>query len=157
MSIFCWIFLILILSYSLVFVVKLAWNVVKSEPTVSKKEIVYVPKKEIVYIKKLISDYEEFEVTAYTAGYESTGKREGHEAYGVTASGEMAVERITLACPYSFEFGIKVYIPAFDTVFTCQDRGSAIAEGKLDVYMEDLMDAQIFGRQKLKVLVLPNS
>ena len=32
----------------------------------------------------------------------------------------------------------------------------SIAEGKLDVYMEDLMDAQIFGRQKLKVLVLPN-
>ena len=69
----------------------------------------------------------------------------------------MAVERITLACPQSFQFGTKVYIPAFDTVFTCQDRGSAIGEGKLDVYMEDLTDAQMFGRQNLDVYVLQDN
>lgn len=124
------------------------------ESIVSEKEIVYIPKKEIVYIPKQINEYEEFEVTAYTAGFESTGKTLGHEAYGVTASGEMAIERITLACPQSLEFGTKVYIPAFETVFTCQDRGSAIGEGKLDVYMQDLRDAQIFGRQRLEVYIL---
>ena len=147
-----WIVL-LVFVYTFFFVVNLAINSSKKEAIIPKQETII---KYVEVIRYMPVQYQNFEVTAYTAGYESTGKREGHKAYGVTASGEMAVERITLACPHSFEFGVKVYIPAFDTVFTCQDRGSAIAEGKLDVYMEDLMDAQIFGRQKLKVLVLPN-
>ena len=148
-----------LLVLMLIFNVIVTIIVLKSnqEATVSKKEIVYVPKKEIVYTPKSINEYEEFEVTAYTAGFESTGKTLGHDAYGITASGEMAVERITLACPQSFQFGTKVYIPAFDTVFTCQDRGSAIDEGKLDVYMEDLTDAQMFGRQNLDVYVLQDN
>ena len=53
------------------------------------------------------------------------------------------------------EFGTKIYIPAFDSVFTCQDRGSAITEGKLDVYMEDVDRANMFGRQQLMALILP--
>jgi 3D (Asp-Asp-Asp) domain-containing protein len=63
----------------------------------------------------------------------------------------------TIACPDSLSFGTRVYIQELENVFTCQDRGSAIEEGKLDVYMEDLKDAQVFGRQKLKVLVLPKN
>ena len=99
--------------------------------------------------------YQTYEVTAYTAGKESTGKTEQDNFFGITASGENAVERITLACPQSMEFGTKVYIPAFENVFICQDRGSAITEGKLDVFMEQLDQAKMFGRQKLEVLILP--
>lgn len=99
--------------------------------------------------------YQTFEVTAYTAGFESTGKTESDPEYLITASGERAWERITLACPPSMEFGTKVYIPDFENVFTCQDRGSAITEGKLDVFMEQLDQAKMFGRQKLEVLILP--
>lgn len=99
--------------------------------------------------------YQTFEVTAYTAGLESTGKTENDAMFGITASGENAVERITLACPPSMAFGTKVYIPAFENVFTCQDRGSAIIEGKLDIFMEQLDQAKMFGRQKLEVLILP--
>jgi 3D (Asp-Asp-Asp) domain-containing protein len=148
-----------LLLIMLIFNVIITIIVLKSnqEVTVSKKEIVYIPIKDIVYIAKPINDYQEFEVTAYTAGFESTGKTLGHKDYGVTASGEMAVERITLACPQSFQFGTKVYIPAFETVFTCQDRGSDIVEGKLDIYMEDLADAQMFGRQNLDVYVLQDN
>jgi 3D (Asp-Asp-Asp) domain-containing protein len=149
--------LILILMLILNVIVTIIVLKGNQEATVSKKEIVYIPIKEIVYITKPINQYQEFEVTAYTAGFESTGKRLGHDAYGITASGEMAVERITLACPQSFQFGTKMYIPAFDTVFTCQDRGSAIGEGKLDVYMQDLTDAQMFGRQNLEVYVLQDN
>jgi 3D (Asp-Asp-Asp) domain-containing protein len=118
------------------------------KPITEVKEVII--EKEI----KVEPNFETFEVTAYTAGYESTGKHEGEPLYKVTASGDYAWERYTLACPQSMEFGTKVYIPAFETVFTCTDRGSAITEGKLDVYMEELEDALSFGRQHLEVFIL---
>lgn len=142
---FCWI-TILILVYSLVFITKLAWNSIAIEQ---------ISNKEVVFITNTIGEYQDFEITAYTAGKESTGKTESHALYGITASGEPALERITIACPKSMPFGTKVYIPAFETVFTCMDRGSAITEKKLDIYMEDIVHAQMFGRQKLQALVLP--
>ena len=75
--------------------------------------------------------------------------------FGITASGLRVIDHYTLACPESLEFGTKIYIPAFENVFTCMDRGSAITEGKLDVYMEDLEYALMFGRQHLEVFILP--
>ena len=125
------------------------WNhitSVKPEIIITRETIKEVPAK---------LSYQTFEVTAYTAGIESTGKTPNDKMFGITASGEMALERITLACPFSMEFGTKIYIPAFDSVFTCQDRGSAITEGKLDVYMEDVDRANMFGRQQLMALILP--
>lgn len=98
--------------------------------------------------------YEIFEVTAYTAGIESTGKRKGDPGYGITASGKQVRENHTIACPRSMDFGTKVYIPFFDNVFTCEDRGSSITEGKLDVFMQNLTDALEFGRRKLAVQIL---
>jgi 3D (Asp-Asp-Asp) domain-containing protein len=99
-------------------------------------------------------EYEIYEITAYTAGYESTGKTPDHPEYGITASGVKAKENHTIACPKSMEFGTKVYIPYFDHTFVCEDRGGAITEGKLDVYMPGLQDALEFGRRELEVLVL---
>lgn len=101
-----------------------------------------------------VQDYVVFEVTAYTANYESTGKYPSHPAYGITASGKKAQEGRTLACPKSLPFGTKVHIPYFNKTFICEDRGGAITEGKLDVYMDDLNKAKEFGRRKLKVKVL---
>ncbi|WP_102026215.1 LysM peptidoglycan-binding domain-containing protein [Salirhabdus sp. Marseille-P4669] len=94
---------------------------------------------------------ETFRVTAYTAGYESTGKSPGDPGYGITASGTKVEEGRTLSCPPSFAFGTEVYIPYFDDTFTCEDRGGAITEGRMDVYMEDLEDALDFGVRDLKV------
>lgn len=102
----------------------------------------------------IAQQFEKFEVTAYTAGYESTGKHPDDPWYGVTASGAYVQENHTIACPPSMEFGTEIYIPYFDTVFTCEDRGGAITEGKLDVYMERLSDALEFGRRKLEVEVI---
>lgn len=101
-----------------------------------------------------LENMEIFNVTAYTAGYESTGKTPDHPLYGVTASGEIAVEGVTIACPPSMEFGTKIYIPHFDNTFTCQDRGSAIQEGHLDIFMESIDDALQFGRRNLPVKIL---
>lgn len=98
--------------------------------------------------------YETYEITAFTAGVESTGKSKSHPEYGITASGARVKENHTLACPKSLEFGTKIYIPYFDNTFVCEDRGSKITKGHLDVYMEDLEDALEFGRRDLPILIL---
>lgn len=94
-----------------------------------------------------------FTVTAYTAGYESTGKQPDDPAYGITASGAMVEEGNTIACPQALPFGTKIHIPELDETYVCQDRGSAITNGKLDIYIEDLDDALEFGVQELQVKV----
>lgn len=87
-------------------------------------------------------------VTAYTAGYESTGKNPSDAGYGVTASGKTVSEGTTLACPPSMPFGTVVDIEGVGKR-VCQDRGGDIKEGRLDVYIADLGKAQNFGRQTL--------
>ncbi len=98
-------------------------------------------------------EYQIYEVTAYTSGYESTGKRPDHPLYGVTASGAYVQENHTIACGPEHEFGTLIYIPYFDIEFECQDRGGAITEGKLDVYFASLSEALKFGRRQLEVIV----
>ena len=95
-----------------------------------------------------------YTVTAYTAGEESTGKQPGDPGYGITASGNEVQEDQTLACPPSLSFGTKVHIPELDKTFTCEDRGSAITNGRLDVYIDDLDDALEFGVKELQVQVM---
>lgn len=94
-----------------------------------------------------------FEVTAYTAGYESTGKTPNDPLYGVTASGKKVQEGVTVACPPSMKFGTKLHIESVG-YRVCEDRGGAIKEGRLDVYMNSLKEALEFGRRKLKVRIL---
>lgn len=98
--------------------------------------------------------YEIYEVTAYTADCESTGKTVGHVEYGITASGATVEEGRTIAAPSSIPFGTKIYIPYFNKVFSVEDRGSDIKSGRLDIYMSDREKAVEFGRQRLKVLIL---
>lgn len=98
--------------------------------------------------------HQTFEVTAYTAGPESTGKRPGDPGYGITASGAPVREGHTLACPPEMPFGTRVYIPHFGRTFTCEDRGGAIRGNRLDVYMESVEDARQFGRRELKAEVI---
>ncbi len=97
--------------------------------------------------------YRVFEVTAYTSNFQSTGKTPDHPEYGITASGKRVRENHTIACPPNMKFGTKVYIPYFDNTFTCQDRGSAITLGHLDVYMKYRSDALDFGRRNLKIYI----
>lgn len=97
----------------------------------------------------------EFEITAYTAGYESCGKLPDHPAYGITKSGAKVKEHHTIATDWAvLPKGTKVMIEGFPYVFTAEDVGGAIKGNKIDIYMESLTDAQEFGRQKLKVWVV---
>lgn len=98
-------------------------------------------------------DWRPFEVTAYTAGYESTQKKPGDPYYGITASGEPVREGVTVACPPSMPFGTVIEIEGIGQRI-CQDRGGAITEGRLDVYFDDLNDALNFGRQTRNVRIV---
>jgi 3D (Asp-Asp-Asp) domain-containing protein len=97
--------------------------------------------------------WQTFEVTAYTAGEESTGKQPGDIGYGITASGEHVRENYTIACPPSLPFGQRLEIEGVGER-VCTDRGGAIKEGRLDVYIPKLKDALAFGRQTVEVRII---
>jgi 3D (Asp-Asp-Asp) domain-containing protein len=97
--------------------------------------------------------WQTFEVTAYTAGEESTGKQPGDDGYGITASGEHVRENYTLACPRSMAFGTRLEIKGVGER-VCTDRGGAIKGARLDIYIPKLKDALAFGRQWLNVRIM---
>jgi 3D (Asp-Asp-Asp) domain-containing protein len=95
------------------------------------------------------------EATAYTAGYESTGKRPGHPAYGITKSGTTVKEGRTIATdPKVIPLGSEVLIPCLsDNVYIAEDIGGAIKGNKIDIYMENLQDAKEWGRRTITIYV----
>jgi 3D (Asp-Asp-Asp) domain-containing protein len=90
-------------------------------------------------------------VTAYTSGPESTGKRPGDPAYGITASGATAGPG-TIAAPGNYAFGTRMYVPGYGWG-TVEDRGGAIRGNALDVWYETVEEARQWGRQTLNVIV----
>lgn len=95
------------------------------------------------------------EATAYTAGYESTGKHPGHPAYGITKSGTTVKEGRTIATdPEVIPLGSEVLIPCLsDNVYIAEDIGGAIKGNKIDIYMENLQDAKEWGRRTITIYV----
>ncbi|MED1863358.1 3D domain-containing protein [Fictibacillus nanhaiensis] len=93
-------------------------------------------------------------ITFYTAGYESTGKSPGDKGYGITASGNQAIEGNTIAMSKQFPFGTKVKIEGFPQTFTVQDRGGAIQGTDIDVFVTSLDRAIEFGRQERTFYIL---
>lgn len=117
-----------------------------------------VLKKDKIKLKKQLNERKEakkthFEVTAYTAGYESTQKSKGDVGFGITASGTKVKEGRTIACPPSLKFGTKLNIDKIG-IRICEDRGGAIKSGHLDLYMDSVSEALKFGRKKLSVEIL---
>ena len=97
-------------------------------------------------------------LTAYTAGYESTGKTEAHPAYGITYSGTRVQEGRTVAVdPSIVPLGSTLYIEGVG-IRKAEDTGKAIRGRKIDVYIEDLHEARSFGvKPNVNVYVLKNS
>lgn len=98
------------------------------------------------------------ECTAYTLRPCECGKEPGDPGYGITASGAPVKPWHTIAASREVPFGTRVFIPFFKDkpnqgIFIVQDRGGAITEGHLDVYMEDLTDALAFGRRTIEVYI----
>lgn len=124
-----------------------------------KKQLIHNKKSEASKISTEVeqydsNEYETFKITAYTNGAESTGKDKGHPLYGIQANGERTVEGESIACPKSMDFGTKIYIKELNHTYTCSDRGGAIKEGMLDIYIEDLEEALEFGEQWLSAKVM---
>lgn len=96
-----------------------------------------------------------YEVTAYTAGPESTGKSPGHPAYGKTASGEMVKENHTIAADWAvLPPGTVVKIEGLDGTYTVEDSGGAINGNIIDLYIEDLAEALAWGRRNRDLWVV---
>lgn len=94
-------------------------------------------------------------LTAYTAGYESTGKTPSHPAYGITSSGTKVKEGRTIAVdPNVIPIGSIVYIEGVG-LRRAEDTGSAIKGARIDVYIPELEEALEFGvKENVKVYVL---
>ena len=95
--------------------------------------------------------------TGYTAGYESTGKKPGDPAYGVTYSGVKVKRDLysTIAADISvFPVGTILFIPGYGFGVVA-DTGSAIKGNKIDLYYETVEDVyKEWGKKTLDVYVI---
>lgn len=92
--------------------------------------------------------------TAYTSGPESTGKRPGHPQYGLTYSGSRAREGRTIAVdPRQIPLGSRVYIHELKEFRYAEDTGSAIVGNRIDIYMDEVLDAIQWGMREVHISV----
>ena|SRR5690625_386119 len=90
--------------------------------------------------------------TAYTAGYESTGKRPGDPGYGITRSGMAAAPGAIAVDPNVIPLGSVLWVEDYGYGIAI-DTGSAIKGSIVDVFFEDVADALEWGRRQVKVRV----
>ena len=94
--------------------------------------------------------------SAYT---ESTcGKKPTDKGYGITASGERVKAWYTVAAGKAYPMGTVIYIPALKDKpnggwFVVKDRGGAISNDKLDIYMTTYNSCIQFGRKNLECYI----
>lgn len=94
-----------------------------------------------------------FNTSAYCSCSKCCGK-----STGITASGARASSWYTIAAGKGYKLGTVIYIPAFANKpnggwFVVQDRGGAISNSKIDVYMGSHSEALQFGRKTLECYV----
>ena len=94
--------------------------------------------------------------SAYTAS--TCGKSPNSSGYGVTSSGARASAWCTVAAGKSYPVGTIIYIPYFANKpnggwFVVQDRGGAISNNKLDIYMNTYSECINFGRRNLECYI----
>lgn len=95
--------------------------------------------------------------TGYTSGIESTGKKEGHELYGVTFSG-VEVRRdlySTIAADLNvYPIGTIMYIPEYGYGVVA-DKGQAITGKKIDLYYQTVDDVFAeWGKKEVDVHII---
>lgn len=94
--------------------------------------------------------------SAYTAS--TCGKSPSSPGYGRTASGAMAKSWYTVAAGKGYKMGTVIYIPYFKNEpnggwFVVQDRGGAISNNRVDVYMGTYSECVQFGRRNLQCYI----
>lgn len=114
------------------------------KPSAAEAKIVKLNGKS-VKIKRMLSNVT---LTAYSAGFASTGKRKGDEGYGITSSGAVVQEGRTIAVdPKVIPIGWWVYIEGIG-FRRAEDTGSAVKGKKIDVYYDSEKYADRFGLKK---------
>lgn len=94
--------------------------------------------------------------SAYTAS--TCDKSPSSPTYGITSSGAKATAWYTVAAGKGYPIGTIIYIPYFANKpnggwFVVQDRGGAIKNNKLDVYMNTYSECISFGRKNLECYI----
>lgn len=94
--------------------------------------------------------------SAYTAS--TCGKKPTSKGYGITASGAKAAAWYTVAAGKAYPMGTVIYIPSMKNKpnggwFVVQDRGGAISNGKLDIYMNTYNECIKFGRKNIECYI----
>jgi uncharacterized protein YabE (DUF348 family) len=98
-----------------------------------------------VKVKRMLNNVT---LTAYSAGFASTGKNKGDDGYGVTASGAIVREGRTIAVdPRVIPIGWWVYIDGIG-FRRAEDTGSAVKGKKIDVYYDSENRANRFGTKR---------
>ena len=95
--------------------------------------------------------------TLNTSAYCSCAKCCG-KTNGITASGAKASAWYTVAAGKGYKIGTVIYIPALANKpnggwFVVQDRGGAISNSKLDIYMGSHSSALQYGRRSLEAYI----
>jgi uncharacterized protein YabE (DUF348 family)/3D (Asp-Asp-Asp) domain-containing protein len=98
-----------------------------------------------IEVKRMLSNVT---LTAYSAGFASTGKSKGDSGYGVTSSGAVVQEGRTIAVdPRVIPIGWWVYIDGIG-FRRAEDTGSAVKGKKIDVYYDSEKYANKFGLKR---------
>ncbi|TVX95778.1 3D domain-containing protein [Cohnella terricola] len=98
-----------------------------------------------VKVKRMLSNVT---LTAYSAGFASTGKSKGDEGYGITSSGAVVKEGRTIAVdPRVIPIGWWVYIEGIG-FRRAEDTGGAIKGKKIDIYYDNETHADRFGLKR---------
>lgn len=147
------------------------------ERTVISEEIIKEPVDKIIQISsKIVSRAGRREtvqspeaIAASVSGKTPTVKKLNTSAYcscmtccgktnGITSSGNIAKEWYTIAAGSGYPIGTVIYIPALADKpnggwFVVEDRGGAISDNKIDIYMGSHAQALMFGRRSLECYI----
>ena len=146
------------------------------ERTVISEQVIKEPVEKIVQISTKITsrsgsraNYSPDAVAASIAGIEPKVATLNTSAYcacvrccgksnGITSSGAKATEWYTVAAGSGYPIGTVIYIPALADKpnggwFVVQDRGGAISNNRIDVYMGSHQAAINFGRKNLECYI----
>lgn len=95
-------------------------------------------------------------LTAYTDGYQSTGKVPGDPGYGITATGQVARQGLSIAVdPSVIPYGTAVFIPGVG-LRIADDTGGAIVGNRIDVFFNSQQTAMNFGvKPNVVVYLIP--
>ncbi|MCL2572744.1 MAG: 3D domain-containing protein [Defluviitaleaceae bacterium] len=93
------------------------------------------------------------EATAYTAGFNCTGKHPWDPWYRITASGREVEHGVVAVDRNVIPLGTRLYVEGYGFAIAA-DVGGAIRGYKIDLFMECINDARRFGRRHINVWIL---